>query len=370
MVFSRGSALRYPEHTHVAACTLTLVRRGVVCLRRGRTECVYPRGSVYAVARHEPHSPAYSDGFDCVSLCIDLRRCAALRREALERVCAEYCGLLREKGLLRPEDAGALLTELDALLPETGMPVRDGRPPLHPAVSASLRRFELPEEEGADADPAADALSPFHFIRRFRRELGLTPHKYLVQSRVRAARHLLAHARPCRSGRPARFFAIRAIWTAASSGRWASAPRLIARPASSGRIGADRRSVSHALEQSQPGQNHGPAREGPRPRHLSQNGIAQQRKRAGSETYRRPPYRRRQGQGLGPEQIGQGAGKKAQKNNRATVRPGREAEPAHGLGRERAERQRGTGEAPGGQRQRAAAPGMAPLEQIVAVWSL
>ena len=194
MVFSRGSALRYPEHTHVASCTLTLVRRGVVCLWRGRTECVYPRGSVYAVARHEPHSPAYSDDFDCVSLCIDLQRCAALRREALKRVCAEYCGLLREKGLLRPEDAGALLTGLNTLLPETGMPVRDGWPPLHPAVSASLRRFELPEEEGADTASAADALSPFHFIRRFRRELGLTPHKYLVQSRVRAARHLLAHA--------------------------------------------------------------------------------------------------------------------------------------------------------------------------------
>lgn len=172
MVFSRGSALRYPEHTHVASCTLTLVRRGVVCLRRGRTECVYPRGSVYAVARHEPHSPAYSDDFDCVSLCIDLQRCAALRREALKRVCAEYCGLLREKGLLRPEDAGALLTGLNTLLPETGMPVRDGRPPLHPAVSASLRRFELPEEEGADTAPPANELSPFHFIRRFRREIG------------------------------------------------------------------------------------------------------------------------------------------------------------------------------------------------------
>lgn len=93
MVFSRGSALRYPEHTHVASCTLTLVRRGVVCLRRGRTECVYPRGSVYAVARHEPHSPAYSDDFDCVSLCIDLQRCAALRREALQT---------RLRGVLRP----------------------------------------------------------------------------------------------------------------------------------------------------------------------------------------------------------------------------------------------------------------------------
>ena len=69
----------------------------MVCLRRGRTECVYPRGSVYAVARHEPHSPAYSDDFDCVSLCIDLQRCAALRREALKRVCADRYGGLENR---------------------------------------------------------------------------------------------------------------------------------------------------------------------------------------------------------------------------------------------------------------------------------
>lgn len=117
MVFSRGSALRYPEHTHVASCTLTLVRRGVVCLRRGRTECVYPRGSVYAVARHEPHSPAYGDDFDCVSLCIDLQRCAALRREALKRVCAEStAAVAAEASVAAPvEAAGTSATQAGAL---------------------------------------------------------------------------------------------------------------------------------------------------------------------------------------------------------------------------------------------------------------
>jgi AraC-like DNA-binding protein len=40
---------------------------------------------------------------------------------------------------------------------------------------------------------AAEAgLSPFHFIRVFRREVGLPPHAYLSQLRVRKAKALLA----------------------------------------------------------------------------------------------------------------------------------------------------------------------------------
>ena len=122
------------------------------------------------------------------------------------------------------------------------------------------------------------------------------------------------------------------------------------------------------MKQCQPGQNHGPAREGLRSGHLSQNGIAQQKGKERGQKHigGHSAGAFRQGQRFGPKQIGQGAGEKPQKDDRATVRPGREAESAHGLGRERAERQRGADEAPGGQRQRAAAPGIAPLQQIVA----
>jgi AraC-like DNA-binding protein len=39
---------------------------------------------------------------------------------------------------------------------------------------------------------AAAKLSPFHFLRLFRSALGVTPHQYLVRSRLRNAARLLA----------------------------------------------------------------------------------------------------------------------------------------------------------------------------------
>lgn len=49
---------------------------------------------------------------------------------------------------------------------------------------------------GQDVDLAAAArvaaVSPFHFLRTFTRVLGITPHQYLVRSRLRRAAHLLA----------------------------------------------------------------------------------------------------------------------------------------------------------------------------------
>lgn len=48
--------------------------------------------------------------------------------------------------------------------------------------------------EAIDLDRAAGeaALSPFHFLRVFSRALGVTPHQYLVRSRLRQAARLLA----------------------------------------------------------------------------------------------------------------------------------------------------------------------------------
>jgi AraC family transcriptional regulator len=61
------------------------------------------------------------------------------------------------------------------------------------AVEAALR-IDASSHESIDLESTAkDAgLSPFHFLRLFARVLGVTPHQYVVRSRLRRAARLLA----------------------------------------------------------------------------------------------------------------------------------------------------------------------------------
>jgi AraC family transcriptional regulator len=61
------------------------------------------------------------------------------------------------------------------------------------AVEAALRIDESCDQPIDLARAARDAgLSPFHFLRLFAQVLGVTPHQYLVRSRLRRAARLLA----------------------------------------------------------------------------------------------------------------------------------------------------------------------------------
>jgi AraC family transcriptional regulator len=61
------------------------------------------------------------------------------------------------------------------------------------AVDAAMWLDERSHEDVDLAEVAAEIkLSPFHFLRLFRSSLGVTPHQYLVRSRLRNAARLLA----------------------------------------------------------------------------------------------------------------------------------------------------------------------------------
>ncbi len=76
-----------------------------------------------------------------------------------------------------------------------GRPLIITGPPPH--VSLALRRLtEAPEQPATLAELAAlSGVSRFQLLRGFARAVGLTPHAYLLQQRVRLARRLLAAGR-------------------------------------------------------------------------------------------------------------------------------------------------------------------------------
>lgn len=82
--------------------------------------------------------------------------------------------------------------------------VVSGKAPRHATISARDRRRAVEtamwiaahSTEEIDLDDAAKqaGVSPFHFLRMFRDALGVTPHQYLVRSRLRHAARLLTES--------------------------------------------------------------------------------------------------------------------------------------------------------------------------------
>ena len=71
----------------------------------------------------------------------------------------------------------------------TAVPARDRRRAVETALWMDAHSQEAIDLEGA---ARAAGLSPYHFLRLFSRVLGVTPHQYLVRSRLRHAARLLA----------------------------------------------------------------------------------------------------------------------------------------------------------------------------------
>jgi AraC-like DNA-binding protein len=71
----------------------------------------------------------------------------------------------------------------------TRAPARDRRRAIESALWIDAHAHQPINLEGAALEAG---LSPFHFLRLFSSVLGLTPHQYLVRSRLRHAARLLA----------------------------------------------------------------------------------------------------------------------------------------------------------------------------------
>lgn len=113
---------------------------------------------------------------------------------ALSRLTALYSQFAESAPAREPFLSKCISDLLTAFLlytpPNTRTPARGGS--LEETVAYINEHFaeELPLEKLA----AKAALSPYHFIRAFRKETGFTPHEYLINIRISTAKYLLKNS--------------------------------------------------------------------------------------------------------------------------------------------------------------------------------
>jgi AraC-like DNA-binding protein/mannose-6-phosphate isomerase-like protein (cupin superfamily) len=176
----------YPPHSHVSVCTAGFVLDGAIDLHCDGESRLLRAGECFAMPPDVVHSITPRGQVEMLTLCVSEDIARGRADISLPEAIRELLPLLAADGLA---DAGARLARHAGRLFS-----RDAQRPSCCAYVARLRCLleRQPDETPPMRQWAKTAgVSQDQLIRRFKREVGLTPHRFLLQNRIRCAQRLI-----------------------------------------------------------------------------------------------------------------------------------------------------------------------------------
>ncbi len=141
LIVAEDSRISYPLHNHISVDVFGLVTKGSIRMAIRSEEKVFKVGNVFYIPAYAPHALEATETYSLLTLCIAPQRNYCARQDMME------------------------LKELLARFPE--------------------RKISL--NEMAEKIYA----SKFQMLRNFKKEVGLTPHQFQLQNKIRKAQRLL-----------------------------------------------------------------------------------------------------------------------------------------------------------------------------------
>lgn len=186
LILCINSAISYPLHNHVSVHTIGVVLCGSIVLTVGSHSFGYETGTSFVLFPYVPHAIEAQHPYSLLTLCINKKMLNQYSKDDIINIvhhllaanCAFDLSEIQEIHLFKSLDS------LDkAYLPH----------PVEPWIDSVRRQIECHPEMRISLDEMAKALylSKFQFIRSFKHSVGLTPHQFQIQNRIRKAQHLL-----------------------------------------------------------------------------------------------------------------------------------------------------------------------------------
>ncbi len=173
LVLAHGVERRYPWHIHVDHWTVGLVLSGTVVLGTKETTLSLGEGAYFIVRPCEAHCLNVAANTSLVTFCVNASKPCANLSDHLQTV-------------LSASDIEKLEMLSRSFVLDTSNAVES------PIQNVIRQLLEEPEETFSVTEMASLArFSPWHFLRRFRRQTGMNPHAFQLACRLRRARSLL-----------------------------------------------------------------------------------------------------------------------------------------------------------------------------------
>ena len=172
-VVSENIDKHFTSHNHVGHYVISVVMQGAVKFCLENREVVCSRGDVFIIPPYAVHSVRQGRDARLLSMCIGTPFIEEIDMKTAESIVREWLKDAAVQEIYRLRDSGQ--KEIDAGIKILADKIAD-----HPEQ-------ELPIET-----LAADIfVSKYYLIRKFRKSVGMTPHQFHIQNRIRKSQGLL-----------------------------------------------------------------------------------------------------------------------------------------------------------------------------------
>lgn len=186
LILCSNSFISYPLHNHISVFTIGLVKSGSLTLTVANHSELCRANHVFTILPYIPHLIKADNPYTLLTLCINKNSVIRFGTETLKNKVRQLLAAVPELSLTEFQTA-ELIGSIDFI---NGYSELHFSEPCFNFIKSQLESF--PEQPLSIEEMAHTAyISKYHFIRSFKRIIGLTPHQFQIQNRIRKAQHLI-----------------------------------------------------------------------------------------------------------------------------------------------------------------------------------
>lgn len=189
LIFCKDSLISYSKHTHASTYTLGFVLDGTVEIAFKDNARIFCTGDFFVIPPNFLHGVRPIKPYSTLSVCLGVDYIYNYDEDVMFQSLQELTANLVIKGLITFEQISMLKDSVSVLYVSLSKM-------FIPQNSEVFKAKELLERKPENPFPIEFLakqifISPYYLIRTFKEELGLTPHQYQMQRRIRKAQYLL-----------------------------------------------------------------------------------------------------------------------------------------------------------------------------------
>ena len=187
-IISSDSDKVYPVHNHVSVYNILFIYEGKIRLHSNNESYILEKGMYYIIRPYEVHSiMPESETYSMICICLNKEKLALFEYGYIEETILIDLKKLMNRGCITFKSVNLFLDMIKKIYYEKEREEIDAV--IYPIIDKIINNPEY--DYDIDFMSKETNISKYYLIRLIKNEIGLTPHKFLIQNRIRKGQAFL-----------------------------------------------------------------------------------------------------------------------------------------------------------------------------------